>query len=65
MASTVCSNNLLLLLTKTTVVTYLKFVDTKYDNYLLTLNYTEAHVTSGVASLDLMLGHIFSIINHV
>ena len=41
--STVCSNNLLLLLTK--LVASLKFVNIKRDNYLLTLNHTEVHVT--------------------
>ena len=42
-AFTVCSNNLLLLLTK--AGHFFKFVSTKCDNYLLTLNCTEAHVT--------------------
>ena len=43
--STVCSNNLLSLLTKTRLVASLKFVNTKCDNYLLTLDSTAAHVT--------------------
>ena len=44
--STVSSNNVLLLLTKISqLVTSLKFVINKCDNYLLTLDCTEAHVT--------------------
>ena len=39
---TICSNNLLLLLTQ--AIVSLKFVSTKCDNYLLTLNCTEVHV---------------------
>ena len=40
---TICSNNLLLLLTQANIVS-LNFVSTKRDKYLLTLNCTEAHV---------------------
>ena len=39
---TICSNNLLLLLTQAN--RFFKLVSTKRDNYLLTLNCTEAHV---------------------
>ena len=42
---TVCSNNLLSFLTKLKLVASLKFVSTRCDNYLLTSNCTEAHVT--------------------
>ena len=39
---TICSNNLLLLLTQAN--RFFKLVSTKRDNYLLTLNCTEMHV---------------------
>ena len=46
---TICSNNLLLLLTQANVS--LKFVSTKRDNYLLALNCTEAHVQSNLRQI--------------
>ena len=41
--STACSNNLFYCLQR--LVASLKFVNTKRNNYLLTLDYTEMHVT--------------------
>ena len=53
-AFTICSNNLLLLLTQgDRVIVSLKFVSTKRDNYLLTLNCTEAHVQCNLRQITL------------